>query len=351
MIFYDVTKVSGQKHHSGLTRVSRCLGTALYRAAPAGITDVFWNSRRAAFCNVEDRKPIETANGDWLFSPELFSDAERPEMLKWIDGAACRSAVLFYDAIPLKHPEICWPQSVARHPSYMKSLAAFDRVFAISRSSAAELKDYWHWSNIAHDDPIPIQLGADGHGNPRSTGDVGRAAKRAIVMVSIVEPRKNQEAVLDACETLWREGKNFTVQIFGRVNPHHGKETAKRMRTLSRRGLPITFKSDAGDEEITAALAGARALVMPSIAEGCGLPILESLWSGVPVLCSDLPPFLENVDGGGCHVVATGDVDALTAGLRTILDEDETVARLAVEAGSRKLPTWDETAAEVLAKL
>jgi glycosyltransferase involved in cell wall biosynthesis len=72
------------------------------------------------------------------------------------------------------------------------------------------------------------------------------------------------------------------------------------------------------DVPLRAVVAGARALVLPSRDEGFGLPVVEALAAGTPVLASDLPVLREV---GGEHVVyaAPGDADAFAAGLRTVL--------------------------------
>jgi glycosyltransferase involved in cell wall biosynthesis len=103
---------------------------------------------------------------------------------------------------------------------------------------------------------------------------------------------------------------------------------------------------EAADDAVVAQLyATARATIFPTIAEGCGLPLLESLWMGVPCVCSDLPVLRENADAGGCVPVPCNDHAAWQAALRSILADDVRHARLTQEAKSRSLPTWAEAAA------
>jgi glycosyltransferase involved in cell wall biosynthesis len=80
------------------------------------------------------------------------------------------------------------------------------------------------------------------------------------------------------------------------------------------------------------------------LAEGCGLPVLESLWRGVPCLASDLPAHREHAAGGGCRLIPAGDEEAWTAGLRALLDDPAATTALRQAAGSRELPTWAEAA-------
>src|SRR6185503_18499856 len=101
---------------------------------------------------------------------------ERPGLAAFLDARACRTAAIFHDAIPLRHPHITWPQSVARHPGYMKLLARFDRIWAVSQASANELTGFWHWQGIERPPPVEVlPLGADFDGRPRVTSLPARA--------------------------------------------------------------------------------------------------------------------------------------------------------------------------------
>jgi glycosyltransferase involved in cell wall biosynthesis len=95
-----------------------------------------------------------------------------------------------------------------------------------------------------------------------------------------------------------------------------------------------------GDAELASLLASARATAFASIAEGCGLPQLESLWMGVPCVCSDLPSLVENAAAGGCDVVHGNSPEGWRESLLRILTDDSWRSRLAAEALARPLPTW-----------
>jgi glycosyltransferase involved in cell wall biosynthesis len=356
MLYFDLTKAAEQKHHSGLMRVSACLYAALHARLPAeALTDVAWNPGRGTFVSIRGRRPMEPAAGDWIFTPELFSEEERPGLTAWLARRPCRVAALYHDSIPLKYPHWTWPQSVARHPHYLRLLAGFDAVFADSRASAAELAAYWKWAGFSGPTSVALELGANGLRTPRAIppapGASPRSAARSLVMVGILEPRKNQMAALDAAETLWRGGVDFSLRLVGRVNPHFGQPVVTRLRALARAGCPVRHDSDLDDGEVAQLLAGARLLLLPSLAEGCGLPVLEALWAGVPVVCSDIPPVLESAAGGGCRVVPAGDTGALTAAVRELLADDSALDQLAYAALRRPLPVWAGTAHTLLAGL
>jgi glycosyltransferase involved in cell wall biosynthesis len=87
------------------------------------------------------------------------------------------------------------------------------------------------------------------------------------------------------------------------------------------------------------------------MAEGCGLPLLESLWRGVPCVCSDLPVLRENADAGGCLAVAPGDVAAWKSALRAVLTDTAVVQKLQAAAAVRTLPRWADTATALRAAI
>src|SRR5476649_1787430 len=195
MIYFDVTKTGKAVHRSGLTRVSARLADELESAAVAVVWDKgFREPGRGA--------EMAFAASDWLLTGELFSEEERPGFGEFLQRRPCRLAAIFHDAIPLKHPHITWPQSVARHPGYMKLLASFDRVWAVSEASRAELTGFWRWQGVEKVPPVSVlALGADFTGAARMTQRAGEApAMPRLLGVGILEPRKNQTLLLDVSE-------------------------------------------------------------------------------------------------------------------------------------------------------
>jgi glycosyltransferase involved in cell wall biosynthesis len=345
MIYYDTTKMGAAKHRSGLTRVSG----RLQEEFGGTVVRVVWDGVQRGWVMAAGRFPVTFTPADWLLTVELFSEAERPGFGDFIRRHPCRLAAMFHDAIPVRWPHITWPQSVQRHPGYMKLLAGFDRVFSISEASGHDLIRFWRWQGV---DPLAvvdlIALGADFDGSNRRQRDAhipNRGGRPVLLCVGIVEPRKNQAFLLDVAEKLWSEGVDFELHVVGRVNPHFGPPLAARMKALQRREPRGQFHAAASDHDLAALYARARAVAFPTIAEGCGLPLLEALWRGVPCVCSDLPVLRENAEGGGCVVARVNDAEDWAAKLRAVLTDPGENRRLQTEAMARALPRWRETAA------
>jgi glycosyltransferase involved in cell wall biosynthesis len=347
MIYFDVTKTASAGHRSGLMRVSERLIEELGDRART-VTWSDWQGQGAKA-------------GDWFLTPELFSDAERPGFDRFLWERHCRCAAIFHDAIPLRFPHITWPQSVARHPGYLKMLAGFDRVWAVSEFSRDDLRGFWKWQGGEKTPPVEVlALGADfAAGLPRATsaslskapGPARSSFGPALLCVGILEPRKNQLFLLEVAEELWEEGLVFELHIVGRVNPHFGKPVAERIRAVRKRFRGLHFHAAASDRELAELYAASRATVFPTIGEGCGLPLLESLWRGVPCVASDLTVLRENASRGGCVLVPLNEHDAWKAELRRVITDEAWVQRLKAEAVTRPLSTWADAATELASAL
>lgn len=340
MIFFDTTKTGRRGRPSGLNRVSARLRVAL---GPE-VQEVVWSD---GLRDLARGNPIRLRANDAFLTSELFSEEERPGFTDFLSSRPCKLAAIFHDAIPLKHPHITWPQSVARHPGYMKLLARFDRVWAVSRASRDELLGFWNWQGMVHPPAVDVlPLGADFNGAPRIvTRKLHPAGPPKLLCLGIIEPRKNQSFVLEVCEELWADGIAFELHLVGRVNPHFGRAIVAQINAARRRQRRPVFLHEAANDAMVAKLyATARATVFPTISEGCGLPLLESLWMGTPCICSDLPVLRENADEGGCVVVKLNDRLAWKTEIRRIVTDQEFATQLVSDVISRPLPTWKNAA-------
>ena len=346
MIYYDTTKMGSAKHRSGLMRLSSRIREELGGV----VTEVAWDGKQRGFVTGKPRAAVGFRPADWLLTVEQFSEAERPGFRAFVQNPPCRLAAMFHDAIPVRWPHITWPQSVQRHPEYIKLLAGFDRTWAISDATRRDFAEFWRWQGVTPKAATEvIELGADFDGGNRVVRDPLIPRERpALLCVGIVEPRKNQAFLLDVAEALWTGGLDFKLHVVGRVNPHFGRPIAARMAALQQREARFRFHASAGDRELGRLYARARAVVFPTIAEGCGLPLLEALWRGVPCICSDLTVLRENADGGGCLVAPVNDPADWSAKLQTVLTDEAECRRLQAEAMARTLPRWSQTARTLL---
>ena len=91
--------------------------------------------------------------------------------------------------------------------------------------------------------------------------------------------------------------------------------------------------------------------VYPSVLEGFGLPVIESLWLGRPCVCANFSVMAENAAGGGCLTCDVRDPQSLAEAIIRLAESPERRRQLAHEAIARPLKTWHEYAVAVLAAM
>jgi glycosyltransferase involved in cell wall biosynthesis len=280
-----------------------------------------------------------------LFSAKV--GAQLPALLAAVRGPR---VAIFYDPIPLKYPELTPSGTVARFPAYLRELLAFDGIAAISEDSAVALRDYWRWLGLAAVPPvqaIPLAIDrahTDGHeAVPASTG------RPRILCVCTIEGRKNHLALLEAAELLWRDGLSFELQLIGMPRPDTAGAALARIHQLQQAGRPLLFPGAVSESELHAAYRGCAFTVYPSLIEGFGMPVLESLQHGKPCVCSGRGALGESAHGGGCVPLDTVDAPTLATTVGRLLRQPAELAALAAAARARHLKTWPEYTAEFTA--
>ncbi|GJD50832.1 D-inositol-3-phosphate glycosyltransferase [Methylobacterium crusticola] len=152
------------------------------------------------------------------------------------------------------------------------------------------------------------------------------AADRDVVCVGRLCPQKGQ-ALLPAAAAALRG----TVPPFRLILIGDGESRAEIEAAIARHGVAdlVSLAGWRSNPEVRAAIAGARALVLPSFAEGLPIVLLEALALERPVVTTTVAGIPELVDAGCGRIVPPGDVGALTGALRDILLADpETLAAM-----------------------
>jgi glycosyltransferase involved in cell wall biosynthesis len=169
--------------------------------------------------------------------------------------------------------------------------------------------------------------------------------------VGSIEPRKNHERLLDALDLVRsRHGQALKLTLAGGA---HGldPDLAPRVRAKVAGAPDVDWVEQPSDEQIAALYEACDFTVYPSLEEGFGMPILESLWHGKPVLCASFGAMAEVAEGGGCYCVDTTDTAALADALWTLASDPDLRRRLAEEARARSFRSWGDYAREVASRL
>jgi glycosyltransferase involved in cell wall biosynthesis len=298
---------------------------------------------------VMGRTPAHAIHGEFtgLIVPELFVPSVARDLPKLFSHVRGPRVALFHDAIPLRFPELSPPGTVARFPSYLQELLMFDGIAANSEDSRDALVHYWHWLGIKNAPPVKaLLLGVD----PVETIETiapSRGANPIVLAVGTLEGRKNHLALLEACERLWSDGAKFRLHIIGHVNAETGGAALARLRRLQQAGRDLRYDGPATDHAVSQAYADCAFTVYPSLAEGFGLPVIESLAHGKPCICSAEGALGEISQHGGCLGLQALDTPSIIAALSSLLGSPDKLATLASAARARTFKNWPEYTAEL----
>lgn len=162
--------------------------------------------------------------------------------------------------------------------------------------------------------------------------------ERFVLWVGTREPRKNLVTLLDAFSRLDHDDVQLVL-----VGPEGwGPDAGERLQSLGDRVRVMGFVPT---DYLPALYAAAEVVCYPSLFEGFGLPVLEAMAQGTPVVTSSGTATEELVAGGGGVAVNPRDPDAIATAISALLDDPER-ARQMGETGRQAAAgyTWDETA-------
>jgi glycosyltransferase involved in cell wall biosynthesis len=143
---------------------------------------------------------------------------------------------------------------------------------------------------------------------------------------------KNVEGILRAFRFLSNEFPGLKLVIAG--SRYSTPDMVDRWKTDPRLAGRLVEIPEPSDEEIVRLFSGAKAFVFPSFAEGFGLPPLEAMAAGVPVVCSDIPVFRE-VYGDAARYVDPGRPESIADGVREILNDPASASLLSARGRKR----------------
>ncbi len=288
--------------------------------------------------------------GSWILIPELMTSTELENVFSFVRKHGLKAAVVFHDALPVQFPELVSKRYREDHERYMLAIAQADCLLPVSEYSKT---CYLNWAKSSGIDVPKIEVCLNGvQFRDKSAEMDERSLPEGIngdfaLCVSTVEPRKNHLKLLKAWRNVLAEGETLP-QLVLVGNAYSGfEDLADSVDQICKEEQGVVWLKGVSDEDLETLYARCRFTVFPSIAEGFGLPILESLWYGRPCLCASFGAMEEVANGGGCVSVDMRDVESIQSGLRKIATDLTLVALLEIECSKRKMRTWSDYAAQV----
>ena len=262
---------------------------------------------------------------------------------------SARAVVTIHDLAFKRMPELSERKNVMFLERHIpRTLEHVRLVLADSEFTARELVDLYGYP----EERIRVTyLGVGEHFQPRpvpETDDIRRRHSlpgRFILCVATVEPRKNIGTLIEAYALLCREAADCPKLVLV-GGEGWGGEPARIERLIDRLRLQgtVVWRDYISHEELPALYSAACLFVFPSLYEGFGLPPLEAMACGTPVVCSGAPS-LPEVVGDAALLVPPRDAECMAGAMRKLLDDDVLRRELIQKGLDRaKRFTWTETA-------
>jgi glycosyltransferase involved in cell wall biosynthesis len=337
----------------GTGRYARELAAALAEQAPSGAGVRGWTA---------GHRDLSAARVPGVQGPHRLLLPRRPLTLAWERGLgpAPRRAdlvhaptplapprgrrplvVTVHDAVPWTHPETLTARGVAWHRTAITRAARqADAVVVPTAAVARELAK----RVIFRREPVVVGEGVSDAltpppDAPERAARLGLPDGDYLVTLATIEPRKGLDVLLRALAA--PGAPDVPLLVVGQAG--WGAVDVEGLAGELGVGDRVRLLGRLPDADLAVVLSQAAVLVAPSRAEGFGLPVLEAMAAGVPVVSSD-DPALAEVGGGATVTVPVGDAEALAAALADVLGSSSDRERLAI-AGRARAAEFSWTAA------
>ena len=273
----------------------------------------------------------------------VHSGLDRADYAQRLNQFGLRGVFFVHDLIPITHPQYCRAGESDRHRRRVEAALRHAHALIVNSADTLQaLRAYAHRVGIGMP-PCQVAPPAPPELPPPQPATPAETLRPYFLMLGTIEPRKNHALLLH----VWRE----LVAQLGRAAPHlvvvgQPGWLCDGIIEQLRRGDPsqtrVLYQPSCSDAQLAGWLRDARALLFPSFVEGYGLPVVEALALGVPVIASDLPVFRETVRAIPTYLSALDAAawrDAVLA-----YTNDDSLARAAQLARMQEFaaPSWAE---------
>lgn len=257
-----------------------------------------------------------------------------------------RQVVTIHDITPLEHPEWLNPRFAKWYQFLIPRLVhKARRIIAVSNFTKSRICEV---TSVQPDKVVVIYNGVDERFRPKSSEEIARTKDtfgisnfRYILTVATIEPRKNLQRLLEAWDA-WHV--NLPQDIWLVIAGAKGKDLVFRDAVFNRLPPKVCMIGHVSDEHLPALYSGALAFIYVSLYEGFGLPPLEAMACGTPVLTSNVTS-LPEVVGDAAFTVNPYDIDAIAEGIKRLVEDDNLRKELSQKGLARaKLFSWERTA-------
>lgn len=392
-IYIDISMVLVGTNFTGIPRVVMELTKQLYHAPGLELIFLEYHQKKddfeiidekgfAAFCGEKkgSRKRLRTGAHIPLLGMErdsVFFDVDavwktrvrRSYLYPGLKAAGVKIVPFVHDIIGVTHPQFCPSDDMLNFLDFTGAVIRYaDKVVVTSRATKGAIEELCGKLDVTCPTVKIVPLGGDfrklsvkatGSGAARDKNGRSVKGRRAgqdvvseeiveiaksgpyLLMVGTIDPRKNHKLLLAAYD---RGLKKLGMHLV--IAGHKGwdvDDLIQRMEGHEDFGKGIWHVNGASDEEIDYLYAHCYALAFPSYIEGYGLPIIESMVRGVPVIAADTPINME-VGGEYALYFSQDKPEELVEAVSGLLEKPSEYESIKDKLKSFAPPTWEETA-------
>lgn len=307
---------------------------------------------------------VEAGAGDIFLALDLAANIlprHRRQITRW-RRRGCRIVTVMYDLLPEQRPDWFNPSTRRNYRRWLRVVTRrSDQIICISQEIVSQLRTWVAarpWRGNARLRIDRMRLGSDigrsvpSMGMPVAAVDLltRLADRRTLLVVGTIEPRKGHACLLPAFDLLWRDEAQRDVSLVFVGRPGwRTEELQVRIRAHPEARMEagadprFFWFDDASDEFLGCLYDLAHGVIVPSLGEGFGLPLVEAIGHGVPVLARDLPVF-RAMNLAKVSYFSQDDPLSLAGSIREWLDRGGMTASL----GKNSTPTWRDSFDDLL---
>lgn len=313
-LYIDVSVISRHDAGTGIQRVVRAVATHMLQSPPSGwqVVPVAATRKRpyapVAWPNgakAEQVSDMAVQSGDVFLGLDFALDTvcqHRRQLQAYKRRGLCIWFVM-YDLLPAQRPDWFSDAMVVRFRHWLRVISGLvDGFFCISATVAEDLRHHLKSRFQLGELQLPhitvMPMGWDIQSAPHAEGTTATAqqllktlnGQPSALMVGTLEPRKGHADVLAAFDWLWQQGQKIHLVIVGKPG-WKTKALQHSIQNHPEQGIHLHWLANATDQDLEQIYQACTGVLAASYAEGYGLPVLEALGYGKPVLARDIAAF------------------------------------------------------------
>jgi glycosyltransferase involved in cell wall biosynthesis len=375
-LLVDVSELCQRDAATGVQRVVRNYLKWMLQRPPVGfrVEPVYADPKRGyryarAFArrffasdgSVPSDEPMRWQRGDIFFGLDMQHHVQlaHAAFFRQIRREGVTVKFLVYDLLPIQLAQLFNdPHARSLHEQWLRLIASTDQAICISRATADAFNGWMEDNAITRAATFRtswVHIGADISGSQEANALSDDAElvlvqlrdRPTFLCVSTIEPRKQQQQILEAIELLWHEGKDINLVFVGQQG-WKMEVLAERLRHHAEIGRRLFWLEGISDAYLSEVYSASTCLIAASLNEGFGLSLIEAAHHGIPIIARDIAVFRE-VAGDFAFFFSGELASDLAAALRDWLGLFEAGGH----PGSAEMPwaTWEQSTEKLKAEV